>query len=280
MSESVLPPSDFFSNPDPLETSAPPEGANPSAISATAAPVQLGGVEQTWQTVAAAPGTTAQVVVSGENTRLNLNTGSAFVTAVGSGLIIESIQLVNSSNQIVPDAGKAIKLGSETVAFTPTPINANSIVSGNTVAQTETIAQAAGGNVTPFVFYVHGGTGNDSIEGSAFSDFIRGGAGNDILNGYGGSDLIRGGAGSDTFTLGSDVGVSDTLYYTVDQVTNGDRDVVTDFQSGLDKVQVQVGVSYSLSSDAKTIFFSAPGARSALFNQAGIFSQSDISYVG
>jgi Ca2+-binding RTX toxin-like protein len=280
MSESVLPSSDFFSNPDPLAVSGPPDGSSPSAVAATAAPVQVGGVEQTWQTVAAAPGTTAQVVVSGEGTRLNLNTGSAFVTVVGSGLIVESIQLVNSSNQIVPDAGKAIKLGSETVAFTPTPINANSIVAGNTVAQTETIAQAAGGNSTPFVFYVHGGTGNDSIEGSAFNDFIRGGAGNDLINGYGGSDLIRGGAGSDTLTLGSDVGVSDSLYYTLDQVTNGDRDVVTDFQSGLDKVQVQAGVSYSLSSDAKTIFFSAPGARSTLFNQSGIFAQSDISYVG
>ena len=64
--------------------------------------------------------------------------------------------------------------------------------------------------------------------GSSFSDFLRGGAGNDKIFAYGGDDIVRGGAGSDQFTLGSG---NDTIYYTFDQLQDGDVDTVTDFNS-------------------------------------------------
>ena len=52
--------------------------------------------------------------------------------------------------------------------------------------------------------------------------------GNDSIYAYGGNDVVRGGAGSDLVSLGSG---NDTLYYTFDQLQNGDIDNVTDFNA-------------------------------------------------
>ncbi|THD80691.1 MAG: hypothetical protein E7812_06405 [Phenylobacterium sp.] len=46
-----------------------------------------------------------------------------------------------------------------------------------------------------------GGSGPDTLPGTAGADTLSGGAGNDVLGGLGGADVMRGGAGADTFLL-------------------------------------------------------------------------------
>jgi len=262
---------------NPTLVAPAPVNTDPARVDATA-PVQVGGSGQTWTTVAAGSTQTAQVVVSGEGNRLNLGTGAAQVIAIGAGTIIESVQLVNSANQVVPDSGKTINLNAE--GFNPTlaaPVNTTATVSGDTPGTTVSIAAAAG-NLTPstgFLFYAHGGTGNDFIEGSGYSDFIRGGAGNDTINAGGGNDLVRGGAGSDRITLGAG---NDTLFYTIDQIGAGFVDTVTDFTAG-DSVRVAQGqgITFSLSTNGTTITFTAGGITSQLISTSGVFT--DVNFL-
>jgi serralysin len=54
--------------------------------------------------------------------------------------------------------------------------------------------------------YIDGGSGNDTITGTAFADDLRGNNGNDVLNGGGGNDLLNGGSGADTFAFNSEFG--------------------------------------------------------------------------
>jgi len=280
MSDVILPSAGaVFVNPTLVAT--PPVNTDPARVVATA-PVQVGGSGQTWATVAAGSGQTAQVVLSGAGNRLNLGTGAAQVNAIGAGAIIESVQLVNSANQVVPDTGKTINLDAE--GFNPataTPVNTAAIVSGDTAGSAPVSIAAAAGNLTPstgFLFYAHGGTGNDFIEGSGYSDFIRGGAGNDTINAGGGNDVVRGGAGSDQITLGAG---NDTLFYTIDQIGAGFVDTVTDFANGVDSVRIAQGqgITFSLSTDGTTITFTAGGISSLLTRSTGVFQLTDINFV-
>ena len=95
-----------------------------------------------------------------------------------------------------------------------------------------------------------GNSGNDSLRGGLGNDSLRGGLGNDTLLGGDGDDtivgvapkgnnpgineidILTGGAGADIFVLGD----SSNPYY----VGGGDSDfaVITDFQSGTDKIQL------------------------------------------
>ena len=69
---------------------------------------------------------------------------------------------------------------------------------------------------------IDGGGGRDTIIGTAADDVIVGGHGADRLDGRGGNDRITGGSGADTFVFGKAWG-RDVV-----------RDVVTDFQDGVD----------------------------------------------
>jgi Ca2+-binding RTX toxin-like protein len=53
-----------------------------------------------------------------------------------------------------------------------------------------------------------GGSGPDTVTGTAANDYLAGGAGNDSLDGGAGDDTLDGGAGNDTLNGGAD---SDTL---------------------------------------------------------------------
>lgn len=74
---------------------------------------------------------------------------------------------------------------------------------------------------------VEGGSGNDALMGGAGNDTLHGGAGNDVLNGGSGNDTLNGGAGNDVLTGGSG---ADTFVF----AAGSGRDVVTDFQAGVD----------------------------------------------
>ena len=82
-----------------------------------------------------------------------------------------------------------------------------------------------------------GAGGNDSLNGLAGDDSLSGGTGNDTLNGGIFNDTLIGGAGLDRLTGGLN---NDTFVYTLtsDSPVGNNRDVIVDFVSGLDKVDV------------------------------------------
>lgn len=84
-------------------------------------------------------------------------------------------------------------------------------------------------------------TGNavaNKLTGNAANNVLKGGAGNDILIGKAGNDTLIGGAGKDVLTggVGNDVFDFDTLAQS--GLTNATRDVITDFVSGQDKIDL------------------------------------------
>ena len=291
----------MFTN--PASVLAPPASTNTNSVNATAAPVQLGGgtvsgtnpttvggntaTNTVAYTTAAAPsGQTAQVVVSGAGTRVNVNTGAAKIQAIGGGSIVESVQSVSDT------ALKKISLGDTAAPYNGVAVSSTATVStvvinpttGAATTQNVSVATVSGGQGGPFAYYAHGGFGNDEIEGSNLSDFIRGGAGNDTINGFGGNDLLRGGTGSDSVFGGSG---ADTLYYTADQFPNTgtDTDLFVDFATGTDKISFDRSVVASTANisglGSNTITFSAAGRGTVSVRSGGTAIQaSDINFIG
>lgn len=86
-----------------------------------------------------------------------------------------------------------------------------------------------------------GGAGNDKLYGDAGRDRLEGGAGNDLLVGGAGADRLTGGRGQDTLTGGTER--DDFVFATAADMGSGaTRDRITDFVSGLDKINL-VGLS-------------------------------------
>ncbi|WP_152544473.1 hypothetical protein [Actibacterium mucosum] len=87
-----------------------------------------------------------------------------------------------------------------------------------------------------------GGNGADECHGGGFVDYIFslggndnlfGDGGNDVLNAGGGQDRLNGGSGNDAMTGGSG---SDTFVF--DSFRNGEQDTITDFQNGVDQIEM------------------------------------------
>ena len=70
------------------------------------------------------------------------------------------------------------------------------------------------------------GSGNDSILGDTLVNNINGGGGNDTINGGGSADRLTGAVGADVFVYA----------LTTDSGVGAGRDVITDFVSGVDKL--------------------------------------------
>lgn len=67
-----------------------------------------------------------------------------------------------------------------------------------------------------------GGSARDYLVGNEVANKLSGNAGNDVLDGLKGDDILTGGAGADDF-----------------RITNiGDRDTITDFTTGVDKIRL------------------------------------------
>ncbi|MBD2776909.1 calcium-binding protein [Iningainema tapete] len=89
-----------------------------------------------------------------------------------------------------------------------------------------------------------GGAGNDILRGGTGDDTLFGGAGDDILIGAGGGsiefDTLVGNAGSDIFVLGDNSGI----FY-----TGSGYAAITDWQPGIDRIQVSGSINfYTISS--------------------------------
>ena len=75
---------------------------------------------------------------------------------------------------------------------------------------------------------VIGTNGNDSITGNNDANVLSGRLGNDTLNGGLGRDTMTGGAGNDIFVYNR----------TTESPAGSNRDVITDFQRGFDKIDL------------------------------------------
>lgn len=75
-----------------------------------------------------------------------------------------------------------------------------------------------------------GRDGDDLLQGASGADLLLGGAGNDTLQGEGGDDTLTGGAGADTF------------------IFNSGEDVITDFEQGIDHIQLDAALWTGLTS--------------------------------
>jgi Ca2+-binding RTX toxin-like protein len=81
-------------------------------------------------------------------------------------------------------------------------------------------------------FSITGGTGIDTLTGGSLADTISGGAGADVITGGLGADALTGGGGADTFA-----------YALTTQSNATNTDSITDFVSGVDKLQVTLDYS-------------------------------------
>jgi Ca2+-binding RTX toxin-like protein len=86
---------------------------------------------------------------------------------------------------------------------------------------------------------LNGGDGNDYLFGGDGNDALFGDAGNDILNGFYGNDTLYSGMGADKLTGGS--GADIFMYrYTYDSGSASGKDQITDFQHGVDKIDLSM----------------------------------------
>jgi Ca2+-binding RTX toxin-like protein len=74
---------------------------------------------------------------------------------------------------------------------------------------------------------VTGGSGNDTLIGNSAANVLIGGGGNDKINGGAGADMLTGGNGSDTF-----------VYTNLANSRAAAFDTITDFATGVDKLQI------------------------------------------
>lgn len=84
---------------------------------------------------------------------------------------------------------------------------------------------------------IYGSAEDNGISGNDGDDWVWGAAGDDNLSGGAGSDVLVGGAGDDSYQGG--LGEADAFVFTANG-SNGD-DYITDFESGVDKVFVEIG---------------------------------------
>lgn len=100
----------------------------------------------------------------------------------------------------------------------------------------------AEGDVLININGVIGGSGNDTLIGSDGNNTLIGGAGDDVLIGGLAADLLTGGAGADTFVFSS----------LLDSRFPNDSDRITDFEVGIDKLDLS-GLGFTgLTDDAVT----------------------------
>jgi Ca2+-binding RTX toxin-like protein len=88
-------------------------------------------------------------------------------------------------------------------------------------------------------------TGTAAINGTgnALNNTITGNTGNNILNGLAGNDILIGGLGNDNLTGG--LGADTFVFNTTLNATNN-RDTITDFVSGTDKIELENSIMTGL----------------------------------
>jgi Ca2+-binding RTX toxin-like protein len=112
-------------------------------------------------------------------------------------------------------------------------VNLGTLILPTTVTGSGTTAATSdqlGDNIENFI----GGSGADSITGTTGSNILVGGAGADTITGGQGADTLTGGLGADKFVISAIQLLGSSTYDT--GTTAATRDVITDFVSGVDKI--------------------------------------------
>ena len=117
-----------------------------------------------------------------------------------------------------------------------------------------------------------GTSGNDIIAGDGLANTINGAGGNDLLFGAAGNDKLTGGAGRDLLAGGA--GGDTFVFAAVAQsgTTAGTRDVIADFQHGIDKIDLSAIDAKSGGSDNAFLFgglSTSPIANSVTWYETG-----------
>ena len=111
---------------------------------------------------------------------------------------------------------------------------------------------------------VTGSTGADRISGLAGADVLFGGAGSDVLYGNDGDDVVNGGAGADVLEGGA--GSDRFLYSTFTDSPAAGYDFITDFQTGIDRLDIS-----GIASSGVNVTLQANGSSQiAVFTSLGI----------
>lgn len=117
----------------------------------------------------------------------------------------------------------------------------DAIAAGMSAATQTTIEDAIGGIGDDTILGgddangLTGGAGNDSLSGAAGADDVIGGLGSDKLDGGDDDDILNGGLGDDILTGGLG---SDTFVFTQRDSLGTASDMITDFQSGIDHIDL------------------------------------------
>jgi len=95
-------------------------------------------------------------------------------------------------------------------------------------------------HASDFTDQLRGDAGDNVFFGGGVTDRLYGRAGDDSLNGEAGADAIYGNLGADEMTGGDDTARDRFIYFQMSEsgVGAGNRDVITDFGSGEDRVEI------------------------------------------
>ena len=192
--------------------------------------------------------------------------------------VFETVAESQATLQVVSDIIDDFQTGIDKIdisGFSPTSVSFGTDGVYNTV-----IATSASGT---FTVRVRGAVNSSDIITTATGSAITGGAGADSLIGTGGGDTLIGGGGGDTLTGG---GGADTFRYTAtSDSTAANQDVITDFQTGIDRIDLSAinptSVSMArLAGGGTVVYAETPGGAFQLFAAGANLQGSDFLYNG
>jgi len=171
------------------------------------------------------------------------------------GANIDSFNASATTLEVIFDGGAGADSFTGNAAASHAVTYENDAASGGTAGVTVDLSAGTGidgfGNTDTFsgIRTVRGTAQADNITGNTTDDFLEGFGGNDTINGGGGNDTILGAAGTDNLTggTGNDTfdfgtrshGTAATSNGTISALGLDSRiDIVTDFQTGADKVRL------------------------------------------
>ena len=186
------------------------------------------------------------------------------------------LSLNNSGALTLSPAGQVRLVAPDSATdITGTGLN-DAITSGNggaTIHAGQGNDTVVGGNGRDLIY---GEDGNDTLQGGRGADLIDGGAGNDIILGGQGGDLLTGGTGANVFVYAtnSPLSVTDSPFtatsglvvaYSGSGDWTGPWDVITDFQPGVDKIDLHA-LPLSGMGPAKLVWLGAQGTDASAAN--------------
>ena len=191
-----------------------------------------------WTTDGTAAGTSLvkDIHLGSQGAHLN------YFAAIGNGQVVCSADDgINGTELWVTDGcnlGTHLVKNINSVAFSSTPYEFTPI--NNTTVVKQIL------NGTSNADTLTGGAGDDTLNGKAGPDKLIGAEGNDTLNGGNGNDYLQGGLGNDILSggAGRDVFVFDKAIYATNNL-----DLITDFVSGSDKIQLSQIIFPALTGD-------------------------------